>query len=293
MKEKQEERLELIEDRLDKMELSTKKQIKVCSSEIKRELSIEMKEEVKNKISEELHKDINKMVDERNREWNNRRSRELNVVIYNLEEGTLTTEDENKADDKLQLTMIAEALGIVDLEILNLFRLGKKQNGKTRGLKAILKDKRQRKAILENAKHIKDKVIDKHKRVIITRDLTQIQRDEFKAKRVKNTRNHDVNNAEILIHIDTPPNLSPIRPQRNPSSVINQSVENITDSVIEDPYLSATVNEDITIIGGVDLTQQNQLLHTADVHAGFPDNQDNQHQEPTVAQPISPDVQRY
>lgn len=290
MQKKQEVRLEHIENRLDTMEISTQKQIKMCSKEIKRELSIEMKEEVKTKISEELLEDVNKMVDERSREWNNRRSRELNVVIFNLEEGTRTTGEENKEEDKLQLKSIAEALGIEDLEISNLFRLGKYQNGKTRGLKAILKDRRQRNALLEIAKQIKLKVIEKHKKVIITRDLTPLQRDEFKAKRVKQNRHQEVNNEEQLMHIDPAPDLSPIRSQRSNSSEINQSRENIIDSVIENAYMSATVNEDVTIIGGVDLTQQNQLVeHTVEIQHGTPANEQ---QEPVI-QPISPDVQRY
>ena len=73
---------------------------------------------------------------------------------------------------------ISSALGLDNLNISTSYRLGKKEDGKTRPLKVILDSKAQRKFLLENAKNIATKVRPRYQRVIITKDLTVEQRKE-------------------------------------------------------------------------------------------------------------------
>ena len=60
------------------------------------------------------------------------------------------------------------------------FRLGKKQANKIRPLKIILAEKAQRRFMLENAKFIPTKLPPEWKKVIISKDLTPVQREERK-----------------------------------------------------------------------------------------------------------------
>ena len=60
------------------------------------------------------------------------------------------------------------------------FRLGKKQANKIRPLKVILAEKAQRKFTLENAKFIPTKLPPEWENVIISKDLTPVQREERK-----------------------------------------------------------------------------------------------------------------
>ena len=58
------------------------------------------------------------------------------------------------------------------------YRLGRKEEGKTRPLRVILDSKAQRKFLIENAKHIPKKTQENFQRVIIAKDLTPEQRRE-------------------------------------------------------------------------------------------------------------------
>ena len=62
------------------------------------------------------------------------------------------------------------------------YRLGRKEDGKTRPLRIILDSKAQRKVLIENAKHIPKKTQEKFQRVIIAKDLIPGQRKERREK---------------------------------------------------------------------------------------------------------------
>ena len=85
---------------------------------------------------------------------------------------------ENKAKDKLDVKYISTKLGLQELNIVICFRLGKKQANKIRPLKVILAEKAQRKFMLENVKFIPTKVPPEWINVIISKDLTPVQREE-------------------------------------------------------------------------------------------------------------------
>ena len=87
---------------------------------------------------------------------------------------------ENKAKDELDVKYISTKLGLQEIKIVTCFRLGKKQANKTRPLKVILAEKAQRKFMLENAKFIPTKLPPEWKNVIVSKDLTPVQREERK-----------------------------------------------------------------------------------------------------------------
>ena len=70
-------------------------------------------------------------------------------------------------------------------------RLGPANPQKTRALKVILNNKKQRNEIIENFRKIRNLQEHDLKRCIVTKDLTKKQREENKARRLKRTESRD------------------------------------------------------------------------------------------------------
>ena len=145
---------------------------------------VDMKEE----IISSLREDINKIIDTRHGEMEERKRREMNIVVFNLPEHNFIMGLTNKSADENDVKEISRLLGQESLNIMTIFRLGKKVQGKTRPLKISLDSKTERRFLLENAKHIEAKVPEKFKRVTISRDMTITQRGERKTQRSQRRR---------------------------------------------------------------------------------------------------------
>ena len=131
---------------------------------------------MKDEIIDSLKEDINKVVDTRNRELEDRKRREMNITIFNLLEHDSDSGSDNKRADESDVRTISANLGLENLCITMTYRLGGKEEGKTRPLRVILDSKVQRKFLIENAKHIPKKTQENFQRVIIAKDLTPEQR---------------------------------------------------------------------------------------------------------------------
>ena len=151
-------------------------------------------------ILKEIKGGIDTMVDARNKEFEDRKRRELNIAIFNLAEHNHENGFDNKKCDEAEhnhengfdnkkcdendVRAICRSLGVEGLEIVTHYRLGKKNENKIRPLKVILGNKAQRKTLLANTKTLPDKVSPEYSKVIIVRDLTTTQREE-KRKQVQ------------------------------------------------------------------------------------------------------------
>ena len=78
--------------------------------------------------------------------------------------------------------IICRRLGLEEVNVMSSFRLGRKSENKIRPIKLIVNDKSHRKFIIDNAKHIPRKVPTVWQRVVITKDLTPLQRKEKKER---------------------------------------------------------------------------------------------------------------
>ena len=84
--------MNIIENRMNNLEISTKQEIKTSVSAMKKGIVDDIKQEVK--------QDLNKMVDDRNKAFDDRRRREMNVVIFNLKEHQNDSGQINKLKDE-------------------------------------------------------------------------------------------------------------------------------------------------------------------------------------------------
>ena len=164
-----------IEERLEKVELNTGK---------------EAPDKMKEDITSEVSNNIATAVDDRLKEYEDQRKRELNIILFRLQEKHDESGNTRKEKDYEDLVRIARALGLKeDLDITTQFRLGKQKVNTTRPLKVILKNKSQRKFLLENARFIPQKLEKRLASVVIVRDLTEKQQQERKIKHAKKNKN--------------------------------------------------------------------------------------------------------
>ena len=135
---------------------------------------------MKSDIINSTKEDINGLVDSKNSELEDRRRRELNLTVFNLPEHNNPLGSDNKREDVADMKFIGNKLGIQDMNIVICIRLGKKLPNKICPLKVILAEKSHRKFMLDNAKFIPTKLPQHLKNLIISKDLTPVQREERK-----------------------------------------------------------------------------------------------------------------
>lgn len=312
MKIRQEERIARVEEKIQFIETTNKEEISKQIQDVKHEMTKEIKE------------DVISLVDQRNREFEDRRRRELNIVVYNLPEGSYQSGLENKKFDEKSINEVVAYLGVDNLEMVTLYRLGRRVPGvdKPRVLKVILANRLQRKFILDNVKKLKDIAHEKYRRVVITRDLTIEQRKERKDKFRNRVGQRPVagnglqNGRQVRDTVDgnSPPREEGMDIETEP--VGGQAVSQLVGDLIaeglgpldtslhmnllgeeipnsQDPYLSDTVVGDETILGGFDVSQTPGGNNAQSGDEGVLGNrQSNVNSTRIIREPTSPDVIR-
>ena len=104
IKVKHEHRMNTIENRMDNFKISTKQEIKTSV--------IAMKKYIVDDIKQEVKQDINKIVYDRNDQFDDRRRREMNVVVFNLKEHKNDSGQINKLKNERDIKTLAIALGL-------------------------------------------------------------------------------------------------------------------------------------------------------------------------------------
>ena len=253
---KHDARMSSIENRLDRFENSAKEEM--YQSQVN-----DMKED----IITSLKADINTVVDAKNKELEDRKRRDMNLTVFNLQEHNFSNGPDNKRADENDILRICSSLGLENLTINYSYRLGKKVESKTRPLKLVLDSKAQRKFLLDNARFVPTKADDNYKRVIITKDLTPAQREERREKMAKiraqrrsnqsSSRNTSPKHSAASMEVDRPLP-SPIRPNQQTVSKLRLSQGNpLNDSLnskrsVREPsfmYNQTTVINDPTLTG--------------------------------------------
>ena len=253
---KHDARMSSIENRLDRFENSAKEEM--YQSQVN-----DMKED----IITSLKADINTVVDAKNKELEDRKRRDMNLTVFNLQEHNFSNGPDNKRADENDILRICSSLGLENLTINYSYRLGKKVESKTRPLKLVLDSKAQRKFLLDNARFVPTKADDNYKRVIITKDLTPAQREERREKMAKiraqrrsnqsSSRNTSPKHSAASMEVDRPLP-SPIRPNQQTVSKLLLSQGNpLNDSLnnersVREPsfmYNQTTVINDTTLTG--------------------------------------------
>ena len=254
-----------LEEKVGNLEQTTKQEVTTQVSKMKDE------------IIDSLKEDINKVVDTRNRELEDRKRREMNITIFNLLEHDSDCGSDNKRADESDVRTISANLGLENLCITMTYRLGRKEEGKTRPLRVILDSKAQRKFLIENAKHIPKKTQENFQRVIIAKDLTPEQRRERRKSNLSRQKKQQKEQGQSASPMDaravTPPThqfimcgpgigVMPSDTMPSPIRNVETSIEHrshlnaVNDSSLESQAYNQTTivnstNIDDTVLGGL------------------------------------------
>ena len=121
-----------------------------------------------------------------------RRDKELNLVIYGIEE----PESDSESEDKNSVCEVLTTLQVESPNVTTVFRMGRKTSGRSRLLKVYCGNSETRQSALQRAKKLKDLPPGhKHRRVFVRSDLTQLQRDQDFKKR-QETRSRQQGSAQ-------------------------------------------------------------------------------------------------
>lgn len=260
---KQDARLSGLEDRMTRIEQKAQGEIKSSVSNMKEE------------ILESVKQGIDIMVDTRNKELEERKRREFNLAVFNLPEHNNEVGNMNKLADESDFKEICSGLGLETVNIVTTFRLGKKNRNVVRPLKVILSDKSHRKFLLDNAKHIPRKLPTRLQRVVITKDLTLVQRQErkerFELKKAQQLaiQTEQEKIEEENLEIPNQPK-SPVAMEldaRAPSPIPQElqamsQLNNMRDSqgdISQSHFDQSTILNDTTIIGGFTVEERDFL----------------------------------
>ena len=94
-----------IENRLDRFENSAKENIKSQVNDMKEDIITSLKA------------DINTVVDARNKELEDRKRRDMNLTVFNLQEHNFGNGPDNKRADENDILRICSSLGLENLNI--------------------------------------------------------------------------------------------------------------------------------------------------------------------------------
>ena len=141
-------------------------------------------EQVESKPIQQTNEVIRSIARREVHENNDKKGRETNLVLFNV--------DEEKEDEEKEVTEILAYLE-VDVEVRGIRRMGReKKAGKTRPIWVKLASKQERNSVLDKAKNLRTSNL--YKEIFINKDMTQQERDaahklreELKEKR-KNER---------------------------------------------------------------------------------------------------------
>ena len=131
-------------------------------------------------------------------EQKEREYRANNIIVYNIPESSRSEAEDRIKEDLSTVTRVFEAMDIEDQDIVEkCVRVGKKETGKNRVTKVVLKDKGIRSKILKRAKALKD--IEEFERVYVGPDLTIMQRKEQQELRKELFARREKGETDIFI----------------------------------------------------------------------------------------------
>ena len=164
------------EERFSKLETNLGKIDTVIEEKVKHKVEGEVnniKQNLSKEIEGQVHKIFEKELRQELREIEDQKRRTMNLICFNLPESTATKTEERKVDDMQKFLDLCGKIGIQNVDINMCIRLGPANPQKTRALKVILNNKKQRNEIIENFRKIRNLQEHDLKRCIVTKDLTK------------------------------------------------------------------------------------------------------------------------
>ena len=129
-------------------------------------------------IVQEIDIKLSNSIESSMREMEMREAIKLNVMFFNVEESYAENEEKRMREDTELLTNLQQDIQ-TSVALTNIRRIGKYEVGKTRPLRASVPDTTELRKLLNYAKKLRDS--DTFTNVFIARDMTQLQRSQWKS----------------------------------------------------------------------------------------------------------------
>ena len=129
-------------------------------------------------IEQEIDIKLSNSIESSMREMEMREAIKLNVMFFNVEESCAENEEKRMREDTELLTNLQQDIQ-TSVALTNIRRIGKYEVGKTRPLRASVRDTTELRKLLKYAKMLRDS--DSFSNVFIARDMTQLQRSQWKS----------------------------------------------------------------------------------------------------------------
>lgn len=142
----------------------------------------DMIEEVTGKVKEEISRDIVQQTTENVlshlKEEGEKKQKKENIIMYNVNESEKENTEEKINDDLEKVRDVIESsLGVREYTIEKIIRLGRRENNRTRPLLIKFRNEKEKWDVIKNAKNLKHETDEVKKRIGISMDLTEKQRE--------------------------------------------------------------------------------------------------------------------
>ena len=142
---------------------------------------------LKDNVKTEVSVDFEKIVEKKLQERDELLKRENNLIFWGVPECSSDDIDERRDYDCHFIMEVCRELGVFYSKINQIIRLGKRQpigpDIKPRGIMVKFADKSKKRVVLRNSSKLKTTANEDYKKVSISRDLTQQQREQDKKSR--------------------------------------------------------------------------------------------------------------
>lgn len=154
------------------------------------------------KSEDKMEETVQKHVRETYEEDRDREARRNNLIMYNLKESRGTGEEAEKEDNLKVFNVIHDidsnlAFADVEANVVEIVRLGKKQDKKVRPVKVVLKSNDMKARILRKAKNLKKS--ESFSTVGVSADKTMMERNRDKLL-VEERNKRRENNEDVVIY---------------------------------------------------------------------------------------------
>lgn len=171
-------RLTRLEDNMMEINSNINTKVKYEMQSMKPDLINEIKQEIKTSLQDDVRKEV--------REIEDQKIRSLNLIIFNMQESEDKSGTVRKDFDMNRFMELCSRIGVKDVDVKTLFRLGITGQKKSRPLKVVLNSKKHRKDILDSVSKIKNLATETElNKCIIVKDLTVQQREANKKRRTE------------------------------------------------------------------------------------------------------------
>lgn len=190
--------LKAMSQQLNRMEIALQAKVDRAEHE-ELEARVSMLEEQDPVDARKIDKMIEEKVAQQIDAYREREARKLNLIIHNMKEPEAETPHERKDLDLKEMENLLESLECDDTEVVDVQRLGQKQENKPRLILLKTKKVAQKRKILMSAKKLRESEEEDKKKIFITPDMSKEMREQNRKLRQELRERREAGEGDLVI----------------------------------------------------------------------------------------------